>query len=443
MKNKFLLTLTFSFLFTFVTFAQNLNKSKLDSLFSILAEKDKSMVSVAISKNGSVLYQKAIGFASISDQGNVPATVDTRYRIGSITKMFTAVMIFQLVEEGKLTLATPLAKYFPSVPNADKITIGNLLNHRSGIHNFTSNPGIMQFMVQPKTQEEMVEFISKSPSDFEPDTKTNYSNSNFVLLGYIVEKITGKKYADNLNQRIVSKLQLKNTYYGTKTDLKKNESYSYKQNEKWVQQPETDMSVPAGAGAIVSTPADLNLFITGLFVGKLISTTNLNQMKTIQDGLGMGMIQIPFSTKKGYGHNGGIDGFVSDLYYFQEDDLAVAICSNGTTYPTNDILLALLSSYYNVPFAIPTFKTISLKSEDLDKYVGIYSSTMMPLKITVSKNGSELNAQATGQGAFPLSATETDTFVFNATGIVMVFNPSKNEFILKQGPGNYLFTKEK
>ena len=90
-----------------------------------------------------------------------------------------------------------------------------------------------------------------------------------------------------------------------------------------------------------------------------------------------------------------------------------------------------------------TFKTISLKSEDLDKYVGIYSSTMMPLKITVSKNGSELNAQATGQGAFPLSATETDTFVFNATGIVMVFNPSKNEFILKQGPGNYLFTKEK
>lgn len=443
MKNKFLLILTILLVVTFAAFAQDLNKAKLDSLFTILAEKEKAMVSVAISKNSSVLYQKAIGFASISDQGNIPATVDTRYRIGSITKMFTAVMVFQLIEEGKLTLPTPLAKYFPSVPNADKITIGNLLNHRSGIHNFTSNPGIMEYMVQPKTQEEMVEFIAKSKSDFEPDTKTDYSNSNFVLLGYIIEKITGKKYPDNLNQRIVSKLQLKNTYYGTKTDLKKNESYSYKKSDKWVQQPETDMSVPAGAGALVSTPADLNLFITGLFAGKLISTNSLNQMKTIQDGLGMGMIQVPFGTKKGYGHNGGIDGFVSSLYYFQEDGLAVSVCSNGTSYPINDILLAMLSSYYNVPFKIPTFKTISLKSEDLDKYVGIYSSTMMPLKITVTKNGSELTAQATGQGAFPLNATETDTFAFETAGIVMVFNPSKNEFTLKQGPGNYLFIKEK
>lgn len=221
MKNKIILSLIFGVLYACGVNAQSLNRVKPDSLFAIISDNNKGMMSVAISKNDSVLYQKAIGFASINDQGKVPATIHTRYRVGSISKTFTAVMIFQLIEKGKLSLNDPLAKYFSTIPNADKITVSNLLNHRSGIYNFTNDPAYLQYMTQPKSQTEMVEIIAKNKSDFEPGTKFEYSNSNYVLLGYIIEKITGKTYSENLDQRIVKKLNLKETYIGTKTDLKK------------------------------------------------------------------------------------------------------------------------------------------------------------------------------------------------------------------------------
>ncbi|MEO7925118.1 MAG: serine hydrolase domain-containing protein [Saprospiraceae bacterium] len=121
---------------------QNVNSAKLDSFFNILGEKNKAMGSIAISKNGHLIYTKAIGYSRISDLVKTAATKQTKYRIGSITKMFTAVMIFQLKEEKKLELKNTLAMYFPDIPNAKKVTIGNLLNHRSGIHNFTDEEGL-------------------------------------------------------------------------------------------------------------------------------------------------------------------------------------------------------------------------------------------------------------------------------------------------------------
>lgn len=429
---------------TFTTlFSQNINKPKLDSLFNALAEKNKAMGSVAVSKNGTVLYSRAIGYSYISGTEKKPAITATRYRIGSISKMFTASMIFQLIEEGKIKLTTTLDTYFPDIPNASKITISNLLNHRSGIHNFTSDPEYMTYMTQPKTEDEMVKIISKNKVDFEPDAKASYSNSNFVLLGYIIEKITKQPYSKNLEKRICSKIGLKDTYIGKKTDLVNNESYSYKFATEWQQQPETDMSIPGGAGAIISTPTDLTRFIQALFSLKLVSQSSLNQMKTMTDGIGMGMFQFPFNEKKAYGHNGGIDGFGSNVAYFPEDSLAVSYCTNGMVYPLNDILTGILSICFNKKYSIPTFKTITLKTEDLDKYLGVYSSTQIPIKLTITKNTNVLVAQGEGQPSFYLEPTEMDKFKFDPAGVKMEFNPTKNEMTLKQGGGSFLFTKEK
>jgi D-alanyl-D-alanine carboxypeptidase len=424
-------------------FSQNINKPKLDSLFNLLAEKNKAMGSVAVLKNGTLLYSKAIGYSFISQNDKKAATIATKYRIGSITKIFTASVIFQLIEEGKIKLNTTLDTYFPDIPNASKITISNLLNHRSGIHNFTSDPEYMTYMTQPKTENEMVKIISKNKVDFEPDVKASYSNSNFVLLGYIIEKITKESYSKNLEKRICSKIGLKDTYIGKKTDLAKNESYSFKFATEWQQQPETDMSIPGGAGAIVSTPIDLTRFIQALFSLKLVNQSSLNQMKTMTDGIGMGMFQFPFNEKKAYGHNGGIDGFGSNVAYFPEDSLAVSYCTNGMVYPLNDILTGILSICFNKNFPIPTFKTITLKTEDLDKYLGVYSSTQIPIKLTITKNTNVLVAQGEGQPSFYLEPTEKDKFKFDPAGVKMEFNPTKNEMTLKQGGGNYLFTKEK
>jgi D-alanyl-D-alanine carboxypeptidase len=426
-----------------VSTAQNLNKSKLDSLFSSLESHNKAMGSLAISSNGVVGYQKEIGYLSINGNDKISPDIHTKYRIGSISKMFTAAMIFQLIEEGKLSLNAPLSTWYPGLPNAAKITISNMLDHRSGLHNFTNDATYVQYMKLPRTEEQMVAVFAKMKPDFEPDAKAQYSNTNFVLLGYIIEKITKKPYPEELKKRITSKLGLKDTYYGSKINIKNNEAYSYSFRDSWAQLPETDMSVPGGAGAILSTPTDLVKFIEALFAGKLINAEHLNLMKTQKEHYGMAMFELNFGDKKGYGHNGGIDGFTSVLTYFPDDKLAIAYCSNGGTYGTDKIRNDALHIYFNKPFTVPDFKTTGLKTEDLDKYLGVYSSTQLPLKVTITKDNTTLRAQATGQREFGMDAIGQDKFSFDPAGIVMEFEPAKNQFTLKQGGGTYLFTKDK
>lgn len=441
MRYKFFSLFTLVLL-TATVYSQNFNKAKMDSLFAMLIEKNKAMGTVAILKNGQLIYTNSIGYALIDSTQKIAANAETKYRIGSITKMFTAVLIFQLIDENKLSLADKLDKYFPALPNASRITIANLLNHHSGLHNFTDDSLYLTYNEKPHSQKEMLDIIAASAVDFEPGTKGEYSNSNFVVLGYIAEKITNKTYSQLIKNRITEKLKLRNTYVGQKTAIKNNECYSYSFINGWKKEPETDMSVPAGAGCILSTPSDLVKFIEGLFSGKLLSAKSFEQMITLQDRYGMGILPIPFYNKKALGHNGGIDGFGSTLEYFRDDSLAVAYCTNGQLYPMNDILIGILSIYFNKPYKIPSFNTIALNPDDLEKYLGLYSSKQIPLKITVSKEGSTLLAQATGQGAFPLEPTGKDVFKFDRAGIVMEFNPEKKEFTLKQSGRSYLFTKE-
>src|SRR6185437_6688717 len=260
MIRKLLAVLLFALTLNYTLKAQDINKAKLDSFFHALSLHNQGMGSVAVSIGGMLVYQKAIGYSEIKDDIKIPATVNTKYRIGSITKMFTTTMIFQLVEEGKLSLSSPLSAWFPTIPNAEKITIGEMLDHHSGLHNFTNDPLYLTYMTKPQTEAAMLNNIEKSASDFEPGAKGEYSNTNFVLLGYIIEKITGKPYREELKKRITSKIGLNDTYYGGKANPANNEAYSYSFAGKWQQQPETDMSIPGGAGAIVSTPADLDKF---------------------------------------------------------------------------------------------------------------------------------------------------------------------------------------
>ena len=426
-------------LFFGTTFSQSINSPKLDSLFQILDEKNKFMGSIAISQNDKIIYSKAIGKADL--ESNKLATTLTKYRIGSISKMFTTVLIFKAIEENKITLLTTIDKYFSNIENANKITVSNLLNHRSGIHNFTNDSLYSSYYTLPKSELEMLKIIKDGKSDFEPNAKAEYSNSNFVLLSFILEKIYKKQFSQIVNDKIIKVIGLKNTYVGNKINIKNNESNSYINTGSWEKESETDMSIPKGAGAVVSTPTDLVKFIENLFKGKLVSIKSLEIMKTLRDNYGMGMFQVPFYDKKGFGHTGGIDAFLSVLYYFPSDKLSIAITSNGQTYDNNNIVMAGLSSYYNKPFEIPTFTNIILKTEELDQYLGVYSSPEFPLKITITKNKLILNAQATGQSAFELDAITKDKFEFKVAGIKLEFLPETKQMILKQGAGKYTLTK--
>lgn len=420
-------------------YSQSVNTAHLDSLFETLNANNKFMGTMALSADGKIIYSNAIGKADF--ESGKKLDIDTKFRIGSISKMFTAVLIMKAGEAKKLSLDQTIAQYFPGIENADKITIDNLLNHHSGIHNFTNDSGYLKYNTHVKTEEELLAIIQKGKSDFEPGSKGEYSNSNYVLLSFILEKIYKKNFANIFREKITKPMGLRDTYIGSTIDISRNESNSYRFGAIWKKETETDMSIPLGAGAVVSNAGDLLHFIEDLFAGKIISAESLEKMKTLDDGYGRGLFAVPFYDKTGYGHTGGIDGFQSALYYFPKEKLGIVVLSNGTTYSLNDIVIAGLSAYFDKPFTIPSFKTITLKSEDLDPFLGEYSSEDIPLKITISKKDSTLIAQATEQSAFPLEAISENTFEFKAGGIILEFNPAKKQMTLKQAGRQFLFTK--
>ncbi len=447
MKTFFIHAILFSLMVNSNSAQNNFDEAKLDKYFETLERHDKVMCSVAILQDGKLVYSKAIGYSSVDDK--IKSSEKTKYRIGSITKMLTSSMILQLIEEGKLTLDTKLSKYFSQVPNAEKITISNLLYHRSGIFNLTNDEKYTSYHTTKKTKEEMLGIIASYDPVFEPDSKTEYSNSNYVLLGYLLEEITGLSYGENLKQRITNKVNLQNTYYGSKINSEKGEAHSYIYEDGWKKSFETDMSIPHGAGAIVSTPADLVHFIYSLFNKKIISEESFSQMTSLKENLGMGIYTFPFYDKQAFGHDGGIDHFVSNLAYFPEDKVAFAIVSNGMNFVLNDIIIGLLSIYFNVPFELPDLskQAIILNEDQLKNFVGYYKSDALPLEIDIKIEGEKLFGQATGQSAFPLTPFDNNEFRFEQAGIVIVFSKdgekiNYNEFTLKQGGGNYLYKKK-
>ena len=439
MKSNWLTVVVLLFL-GMTAFSQEFDKGKLNSYFDALRDHDKFMGSVAVSRNGEVIFSRSVGFADV-EKGQ-PADADSRYRIGSISKTFTAVMVMKAVEAGKLTLEETISKYFPGIPNAEKITVSDLLYHRSGIHCFTDDPGYLSWCTQPKTWKELEEIIVSGGSDFEPGSKMAYSNSNYVLLSIMLEEINNKPYDKLLRKQITRPARLKSTYYGRKADPTKNECYSYTYDEGWKAEAETDMSVPLGAGAIVSTPADLVKFIEALFSGKLVSSQSLERMTILKDNFGLGLIRLPFHERFAYGHTGGIDGFQSIVSWFPDDKVAYAIISNGCNTNMNNISIAVLSAVFGKPYEIPDFKVLEVDPETLDQYAGVYSSEQLPVKITISRENNGLKAQGSGQPAFPLEAFAKDQFRFDQAGIVMEFQPAEKKMILKQGGGTFTFTRE-
>ena len=421
--------------------AQTLDKAKLDQFFDRLTEKNKAMGSLVIAKDGKVLYTRAIGYSQINGADKKPLTAANRFRIASITKTFTAVMILQLVEEGNLKLTDTLDKFFPQVPNARKITIRQILSHRSGIPNVrrdqaTWKPGA------PVTKDEMLALIVKGAPEFEPDTKNSYSNSGYFLLGLILEKLTGKPYDQALEERINSKIGLKDTYIATgRIDVNKGEALTYiNTGSDWKQSFETHPSI---GFQLISTPGDMAKFIQSLFDLKLISQDSLNQMKTMRDDEGLGMVTFTFAGKTFYGHAGGGDNYGSWLAYQPEEKLAVAYTTNAKVYPVQDIISGVMDIYYSKPFEIPAFEKIAVKPEVLDKYVGVYSSADAPKKWTITRDGGTLLVQPGSESAAALEATAPDKFQLFGGKVTFEFDAAKKQMILKRGGRAMAFTMEK
>jgi len=441
---KFSLVLVALFTFSVITFAQWNGEKEilLNDYFEQLSEKNKAMGSIALMKGNEIIYANGFGYSNV-DQKIAPDE-NTAYHVGSISKIYTSVLIHQLEERGKLSLTDKLSKYYPKVKNAEKITISDLLNHRSGIFNFTNAEGFGDIYTKPIDRSTHLKMIYEFDSVFEPGSKADYSNSNYLLLANIIEDASGKSYQDLLKKNILKKVKTSRTTFGKNLGEMENEARSYSfQEGKWEAEDETHMTVPFGAGSVRSTPKELTMFAKALFSGNLVSDNILTSMSEITEGFGSGLFEFPYNDLKGIGHNGGIDGYQSHLSHFAQEDLTFALTLNGVAYDMNEILIAVLAIYFGDDFEMPDFDSVEVAKHILESYAGTYTSPDVPIEPVLFEEGGYLKAKAVGEDRVIRFRSESNTVFHDDEANVRIEFDEEGSFAFSQGDRETQFTRKK
>ncbi|UMQ41860.1 beta-lactamase family protein [Chryseobacterium sp. Y16C] len=409
--------------------------NKIDDFISYLEKNNAEAGEISIFKGGKEIYKRSFGEASLSQKDKVT------FQIGSITKSMTAIMIFKLIEKKQLNLNDKLSKFYSKIPNAEKITISQMLHHSSGLGDYVTGKNTMKWLTDKVSEEQIMNHIIEQGSLFEPGTKVQYSNSGYYLLTKILEKVSKKSYADNLKETFVQPLQLKNFYTVSQKPTNVFSSYNY--TNIWEPVKDFDFNNVVGVGDIATTPTNLNIIINALFAGKIVSKENLSGMMPKEDRFGMGLALVPFYSKMFVGHSGGTYGTNSLMIYNGEDDISIAYSLNADRIGANNFTIDILSILYNKKFSLPNFSSIKISETELKQYVGDYSSKDIPLGIKIFIKNGGLFGQGTGQPEFPLEYVEKDQFKFDNAGLKMTFFPEKTEMQLEQGGGKFLFNKKK
>jgi D-alanyl-D-alanine carboxypeptidase len=399
-------------------------RARLDSLFNTLDSNQRAMGRVSIRKAGRVVYQRSIGYRDSSANGWVRTDSLTMYRVGSVTKPFTAVMVFQLIEEHRLSLDTRLSRFFPQMPNSDSITIRDLLGHTSGLADYTQGLDLNT----PLSRDSLLRRIAAGRTQFRVGTQRRYSNSNFLLLGYIVEALTNSSYSSQLQCRIVRRVGLRRTRVGGTIVPASNESRAYYFSDgHWEQQPDDAIENGGGGGSIVSTPDDLTRFLAALFRGQLMSERSLSEMTngfddgTQKSGKGLSPFRVPGTTKTGYAHDGSIGAHTALVGYVPADSLSLALTINGHNYPLNKLFFHVWGILLDTRDPLPSFAALPVPDTIARALVGVFSAPEYGLTITVRQNGSALEAQTTGQAPFALTYVGSNRVVNVRDGILLDF----------------------
>jgi CubicO group peptidase (beta-lactamase class C family) len=439
MKKALLILL--AFVLTLPVMAQNEGAKfrKIDSLLNYYYANKKFMGAVSIREKNQVVFEKAYGFADVANK--MPAANDTKYKIGSITEMFTSAIVFQLVEEKKLTLQTKLTEFFPKIKNADKITIGAMLNHKSGIYDLANDASYGQFKTKLQTRKDILDRLYNLEPTLVPDSLAQVSSSNYLLLGYIIQDITKKTFKENVTTRIIKPAGLTHTQYFNKINTKKNEALSYAfADGHWEKETEIHETIVGASGSLQSTPGDLTKFIKALYDGKLIKPESLAEMTKIDNGIGKGVFNFMFAERKFTGRNGSIEGFRSVVGYYPKEQLGFSLMLNGENTNFNDLVLGILSCYYKLPYRFPDFTNVNVSDDILKSYEGYYTNKNLPFKIEIKVVDGRLRVHADEQGTFYLVPKSTTEFRHDASGVVMIFSPTA--FTLKQNGTSTLFAKQ-
>lgn len=437
MKRAFLPSLLF--LFT-IGINQSFAQSKLDDYFEQLFNKQKFMGSVAISVNDSLIYSKSVGYIEVKN--NLKINSDTKFRIGSLTKTFTAALVLKAIEENKLKLDDLLAQYYPQIKNADRISIAQLLKHRSGVFNFTEIAGEQEWEQHYHTEAEFIAFFIKQNSNFEPGKEYSYSNTNYALLGFILQKIYNKTFAEILDEKIAKPLDLKNTYYTFKVDVKKNEALSYNIQNNYVKNGNVNFSNHPASGGIVSTPIDLNKFLYSLFHDRIINKQSLEAMLPANKGeYGMGIEKLDLNPV-GFTHGGRVENYISSYWYFPKENLGVVTLANAININISSINNVLARYAFGIKPEVPNFDQIdSVSVKEWNKIKGTYLDENKKHTVTISSNGQSLVFQDSRAGQIYVPFDYLGNNIFKYENITLSFSTDKNEVKLLQDGIKEIYVK--
>lgn len=374
--------------------AQNSITPKLEAYVKNYSEVHDFSGVVLVAIKGKIVYQKAIGQAN--REWNVSNTLDTRFRIASLTKQFTAAAILQLAEKGKLTLEDNLSRYFPGFPKGDSVTIHMLLNHTSGISEYSQNPDL--FKLNPNQplkdiKDTVLNTFRNLPFDFSPGTWWRYSNSNYMLLGWIIEQVSGTTYESYLSKNIFLKADMNNSGLIRQDSIIPRRAYGYnKIPGSWVTESIIPLNTAFSAGGLFSTAGDLNKWQQALFSGKIISKDWLSKMtKPNREpvGAGYGIFVEEIYNRRAYSHSGNTPGFSSYMNYYPKEEVQIILLANRETN-TDFLPKSLAAICFGKPVDLPKKRKPMQPGTIVQNYSGEYVGDSLPFPLNIVERDNKL-----------------------------------------------------
>jgi D-alanyl-D-alanine carboxypeptidase len=371
--------------------------SDLDEVIAKLAPPAGPGAAIAVQQHGEVIHTASHGLANV--EWGIPIAADTVFRIGSITKQFTAAAIMHLVEQGKIELDHPLERWLPDYPvNGRLITVRHLLNHTSGIKSYTSLPHFFRDISrQDMPLARLIDVFKDLEPDFEPGERFLYNNSGYVLLGAIIEACSGEDYATFLANTFFTPLGMTSTRYLHDEPIVPKRASGYAEAAgRLSNAPPLAMSLPHAAGALGATVGDLLIWDRALRGGHVVSPASYAAMTTpgrLNDGspmtYGFGLATLNYRGHPGIGHGGGINGFLSNLTYWPDADLTIAVLSNSGSFPIQRAFYGLARRAMGLPDLHR--RVVKAGENDLAAASGIYAFDIGPLTLEV-KDGALASA---------------------------------------------------
>ena len=341
---------------------------------------------VMVMKQNKMLLKKGYGMAD--REWNVANTTDGKFRIGSVTKQFTAACILQLIESGRLSLDDKLSKFYPDFPKGDSVTIHMLLNHTSGIASYTDQRNFMDVATLPWSKDSIISYFKNLPYNFSPGNGWRYNNSGYYLLGCIIEKVSGQSYSNYLQQNIFDKLGMKNTGVDRLDSVLTMRAKGYSRvGKKTVNADYISMEWPFSAGVLYSTLDDLYKWDRSLYNNSVLSNASKEKMFTPgRSNYGYGFVIDSIEKHLHIWHNGGIPGFSTNFSRFVNDDLCIVVFSNNESN-VDFISIALADILFDAPVEIPyVHKEIEIDPSLLDRYTGKYLGAGITLVLIKKEN---------------------------------------------------------